>query len=269
MLKDLNQVELRGMLKIRRVPTPDGGCHMEAYLSTSVREQDESGQWTTANSQWHHLIPVNKKAADSLRRFPSQASFARACGQYRRHIYEDKEGKRRHAHQILVFDPICPAEPGQCNKALIRGHLGADPHIAYPPDDGPAVVVLAVATNASKREPLSPDGWSKQTTWHKVIMRGEEAVEQVRELKKGCMVCGQGQLWYRKSRKGPDKIAEIFIQTLMTPTHKKAHMGATEELKARILDEEIAFSACKAFVKNSQQSLFAPPPRPVLSFNPL
>ena len=86
------------------------------------------------------------------------------------------------------------------NKAIIIGHLGADPELNTS-TNGNANCTLSVATNTPKRDENGE--WGTRPQWHRVRVWGEQAENSVKFLKKGRMVYVEGRI-ETYSRPGED-----------------------------------------------------------------
>ena len=88
---------------------------------------------------------------------------------------------------------------GSVNNCMIVGRLGADPDV-HEFDGGDKVVNLSVATDAEWTDRSGER--QSETTWHRVVVRGNQAEPCARFLAKGREVAVTGE--YR-SRKYTDK----------------------------------------------------------------
>ena len=90
------------------------------------------------------------------------------------------------------------------NKAMLIGHLGADPELRYLPD-GTATAILSVAT--SDRYTDRAGQKQERTEWHRVALYGKLAEIAGEYLKKGAAVYVEGSLRTRKwqDRDGHDR----------------------------------------------------------------
>jgi single-strand DNA-binding protein len=82
------------------------------------------------------------------------------------------------------------------NKAMLIGHLGADPEMRYLPD-GTAVANIRIATTESWKDKST--GEKKEATeWHRVNFFGRLAEVVGEYLKKGSLVYVEGKITTRK-----------------------------------------------------------------------
>ncbi|MFG1413450.1 single-stranded DNA-binding protein [Xanthobacter sp. VTT E-85241] len=89
---------------------------------------------------------------------------------------------------------------GSVNRVIIVGNLGRDPDIRSFQNGG-RVANLSVATSESWRDKQSGER-KERTEWHRVSVLNENLVSVCeRFLKKGSMVCIEGQLETRKYEK--------------------------------------------------------------------
>lgn len=111
---------------------------------------------------------------------------------------------------------------GTLNKAIIVGRLGHDPDLRYTPQGIP-VSVLNVATDQAYRDQSGK--WISQTDWHKVVLWRKLAELGGQRLKKGALVCVEGQL---KTRSWDDKngikryMTEIVADSMQLLNKRKA-----------------------------------------------
>ena len=86
------------------------------------------------------------------------------------------------------------------NKAILIGHLGADPETRYMPSGG-AVTNLRLATTEQWRDKNTGDQ-QERTEWHNVAMFGRLAEIAAEYLRKGSQVYIEGRI---RTRKWQDK----------------------------------------------------------------
>lgn len=93
------------------------------------------------------------------------------------------------------------------NKAIVLGHLGADPEIRRT-QSGLAVATFSVATGESWKDKTT--GEKKQhTDWHRIVIFNEPLVKLAEQyLKKGSKVYLEGQM---KTRRWTDGAVERFV----------------------------------------------------------
>ncbi|WP_429885746.1 single-stranded DNA-binding protein [Geoalkalibacter halelectricus] len=225
-LKSLNEVELVGYLKPKDIVLPSGKELILGALSTSLREQNNAGEWETKIEEWHTLVPKTTKAADSIRFFTPPVPVARVKGRFRRRRYE-KNGAVRYANEILVFDPITPSgTTARVNRITLRGNLGKDPSVIFPkdPEIDPVEIRLLLAIDRHYR---LGEKWDKETTWLEVLFLTEIVLPKVRGLKKGDRIKVEGTLTYFK--KDEQQFVEILGLKLLTPEEDQAAEMEKEE----------------------------------------
>jgi len=91
------------------------------------------------------------------------------------------------------------------NKAILIGHLGADPETRYMPS-GSAVTNLRLATTESWKDKETGEQ-QERTEWHNVAMFGRLAEIAAEYLRKGSQVYIEGRIRTRKwqDRDGNDR----------------------------------------------------------------
>ncbi len=81
------------------------------------------------------------------------------------------------------------------NKAIVVGHLGADPELRYTQSNTP-VCNLSVAT--SERYTDKQGEQQEQTEWHRIVVFGRQAENCNEYLSKGRLVYVEGRIQTRK-----------------------------------------------------------------------
>lgn len=103
---------------------------------------------------------------------------------------------------------------GSVNKAILIGHLGADPEIRRT-QDGRPIANLRLATSESWRDKATGERKEK-TEWHRVVIFNEGLCKIAEQyLKKGTKVYVEGAIQTRKwqDKDGQDKYStEIVLQ---------------------------------------------------------
>jgi len=90
-------------------------------------------------------------------------------------------------------------QKGSVNKAILVGHLGADPESRFTPS-GVAVSTFNLATNESWK---NADGnYEDRTEWHRVVLYGKAAETANQYMKKGQMAYIEGRI---RTRSWEDK----------------------------------------------------------------
>lgn len=145
-----------------------------------------------------NLVPLNQSVSNKLRANEGKGMVTLHGSFLRRKIEKDDQIEYRGEIQVSnvgdAFNGIHSIE--------LCGFLGCDPHVAYPPTDGDPEVTLSVATNDSRPDPQKRGNWKQETTWHKVICKGETAVLVAEDLRKSSFVRVEGLLSQRRSRRG-------------------------------------------------------------------
>jgi single-strand DNA-binding protein len=111
-------------------------------------------------------------------------------------------------------------EMASVNKAIIIGHIGADPEVRVM-QDGDAVCKISVATTESWKD---KDGEKQERTeWHRVVFFGKLADIAVRYLKRGSQVYIEGRLRTRKwqDKEGSDRYTTEIIADEMRMLGKR------------------------------------------------
>ncbi|WP_428101551.1 single-stranded DNA-binding protein [Candidatus Rariloculus sp.] len=112
------------------------------------------------------------------------------------------------------------------NKAILIGHLGADPETRYMPSGG-AVTNLRMATTESWRDKTSGD-MQERTEWHSVAMFGRLAEIAAEYLRKGSQVYIEGRIRTRKwqDRDGNDRYTTEIVANEMQMLGGRTGAGA-------------------------------------------
>lgn len=126
---------------------------------------------------------------------------------------------------------------GSLNKAVIIGRIGRDPLLRYTPSGVP-ITSFSVATNpsAGKSGKLSVN-----TDWHRVVAWSKLAEICGQYLKKGALVCVEGQM---KTRSWDDKkgvkhsVTEIVADSLKMLGHKSRPDQIEMEIPAKAAEPE-------------------------------
>jgi single-strand DNA-binding protein len=102
---------------------------------------------------------------------------------------------------------------GGVNKAILVGHLGADPEIRRS-QSGPPVASFSLATSESWRDKATGER-KERTDWHRVVVLNEQLVKIAEQyLKKGSKVYLEGAMRTRKwtDAKGVERyITEVIL----------------------------------------------------------
>jgi len=90
-------------------------------------------------------------------------------------------------------------QKGSVNKAILVGHLGADPESRFTPS-GVAVSTFNLATNESWKN--AEGNYEDRTEWHRVVLYGKAAETANQYMKKGQMAYIEGRI---RTRSWEDK----------------------------------------------------------------
>ena len=112
------------------------------------------------------------------------------------------------------------------NKAILIGHLGADPETRYMPS-GSAVTNLRLATTESWEDKESGEQ-QERTEWHNVAMFGRLAEIAAEYLRKGSQVYIEGRIRTRKwqDRDGNDRWTTEIVANEMQMLGSRPGGGA-------------------------------------------
>ncbi|HBN45190.1 MAG TPA: single-stranded DNA-binding protein [Candidatus Marinimicrobia bacterium] len=90
-------------------------------------------------------------------------------------------------------------QKGSVNKAVLVGHLGADPESRFTPS-GVAVTTFNMATNESWKN--NEGQYEDRTEWHRVVLFGKAAETANEYMKKGQLAYVEGRI---RTRSWEDK----------------------------------------------------------------
>lgn len=128
---------------------------------------------------------------------------------------------------------------GTLNKAVLIGRLGKDPDVHYT-QSGIPISSFSIATNNVYK---NKDGKViEQTDWHKVVTWRKLAEISGQYLKKGALVCVEGQL---KTRSYDDKdgvkryMTEIIAETMQMLSSKKGSEQQELLTHEQAIDEQV------------------------------
>jgi single-strand DNA-binding protein len=103
---------------------------------------------------------------------------------------------------------------GTLNRAMLIGRIGKEPQMRYTPNGTP-IASLTIATNEAYKDKTGKMQY--KTDWHRVVAWRKLAEICGQYLKKGSLVCIEGQLKTRayEDKSGSKKyITEIVAQTM-------------------------------------------------------
>ena len=90
-------------------------------------------------------------------------------------------------------------QKGSLNKAVLIGHLGADPESRFTPS-GVAVTTFNMATNESWKN--KEGEYEDRTEWHRIVLYGKAAETASKYMKKGQLTYVEGRI---RTRSWEDK----------------------------------------------------------------
>lgn len=120
------------------------------------------------------------------------------------------------------------------NKAIIIGHLGADPESRYTPD-GNQVTSFRVATTERWKDKGSGEA-QERTEWHRIVSFGKLAEIAGEYLRKGALAYVEGRLQTRKwtDKEGNERYTtEIIADTLRFLSRAAGHDADTSHEEER------------------------------------
>jgi len=103
---------------------------------------------------------------------------------------------------------------GSVNKAILIGHLGADPEVRFT-QNGSAVCSMRLATNEAWTDKQGQK--QERTEWHRVTVWGKTAENCGQYLSKGRQIYVEGRLQTRKweDKEGNDRYTtEVVAQSV-------------------------------------------------------
>jgi len=134
------------------------------------------------------------------------------------------------------------------NKAIIVGHLGADPEVRYTADSK-AITNIRVATSESWKDKQTGEK-QERTEWHRVVFFGKTAEIAGEYLSKGALVYIEGSI---RTRKWQDKSGKDCYSTEIVV---EGYNGEFQMLGGRDAGERTATAA----VRQETQTGFRQPP---------
>ena len=122
---------------------------------------------------------------------------------------------------------------GTLNKAVIIGRLGKDPELKYTPNGVP-ISLFSLATNESYKDKEGKR--VEQTDWHRIVAWRKLAEICGQYLKKGSLVCVEGQI---KTRGYSDKAGvQRYITEIVADTVQM--LGSRQASAREAVQEELA-----------------------------
>ena len=109
---------------------------------------------------------------------------------------------------------------GSVNKAILIGHLGADPEVRYTPNGDP-VATFNMATSENRRD--KEGNQQEQTEWHRIVTFGKLAEICGQYLKKGKLVYIEGRIQTRnwEDKEGVKRYTTEIVASNMTMLGKR------------------------------------------------
>jgi len=100
------------------------------------------------------------------------------------------------------------------NKVMIMGRLGRDPEIRYSANNFP-IANFSVATSENVKD--QSGNYVEKTTWHNIVVLGNQAENCSKFLKKGSMVFVEGRIQNRKyqDKNGIEKYVSEIISNMV------------------------------------------------------
>ena len=139
-------------------------------------------------------------------RLPRPAWYTQGDGQ--RRYCDGRQSLQRYNLDFLLHDPavgpgvvtMTALQTGETpmrtvNKIVLVGHLGQDPELRAPKNNGRPWCTFSLATGRPRR---TDDGWAEDTDWHGVKCFGATAERVSRFLSKGSLAAVEGQVVYEK-----------------------------------------------------------------------
>jgi single-strand DNA-binding protein len=103
---------------------------------------------------------------------------------------------------------------GSVNKAILIGHLGADPKLSTAAATGAKIAVFSLATSKSWRDKATGER-KEQTQWHRVVIYNDNLAKVAEQyLKKGAKIYIEGEIAarnYRDNHNVERSITEIVL----------------------------------------------------------
>lgn len=126
------------------------------------------------------------------------------------------------------------------NQVMIIGNSGSDPELRYTANQIP-MIAFNVATSKKVKE-------AYQTTWHRVVLYGEKALEFSTRIKKGSRVFVQGEIENRawQDKEGiTQRISEILARQIQiiekAPQNFVSPAAQTQMKSSSFVEEDIPF----------------------------
>jgi single-strand DNA-binding protein len=121
-------------------------------------------------------------------------------------------------------------QKGSVNKAILVGHLGADPESRFTPS-GVAVSTFNMATNESWKN--SEGNYEDRTEWHRIVLYGKAAETANEYMKKGQMAYIEGRIRTRswEDKDGVTRYTTEILADRFTMLGRKSENSGTPPAK--------------------------------------
>ncbi len=121
-------------------------------------------------------------------------------------------------------------QKGSVNKAILVGHLGADPESRFTPS-GVAVSTFNMATNESWKN--SEGNYEDRTEWHRIVLYGKAAETANEYMKKGQMAYIEGRIRTRswEDKDGVTRYTTEILADRFTMLGRKSDSSGTPPAK--------------------------------------
>lgn len=122
------------------------------------------------------------------------------------------------------------------NKVILIGYAGSEPEVKKTAN-GTQVARLGVATQKNRKD---KDGnWTKETTWHTVILWKELAE---RKIGKGDIVSVEGEIEYRTSNDGK-QFTDIVANSITVVHRKEQQQAAPAQPRSNAVQVDVPVEA--------------------------
>ncbi|MCH7762210.1 MAG: single-stranded DNA-binding protein [Candidatus Marinimicrobia bacterium] len=131
-------------------------------------------------------------------------------------------------------------QKGSVNKAILVGHLGADPESRFTPS-GVAVSTFNIATNESWKN--SEGNYEDRTEWHRIVLYGKAAETANEYMKKGQMTYIEGRIRTRswEDKDGVTRYTTEILADRFTMLGRKSDNSGAPPAKDGNDDDDLPF----------------------------
>ena len=131
-------------------------------------------------------------------------------------------------------------QKGSVNKAILVGHLGADPESRFTPS-GVAVSTFNIATNESWKN--SEGNYEDRTEWHRIVLHGKAAETANEYMKKGQMTYIEGRIRTRswEDKDGVTRYTTEILADRFTMLGRKSDNSGAPPAKDGNDDDDLPF----------------------------